>query len=149
MKVEHDVYLMLLRAKTLNDIDAWLFAMKDNHKLQADLINSIKDRLFKEGVDEDRRVLGTYSAFTEKLNPKKKVGTRYTLFDTGEFYSSIYIQVMNDYFLINGDGDKGDENLFDKFGDGIIGLDENLFDWFSDEIINKYREYADRILFGN
>ena len=149
MKVQHEVYLMLERAKMLNNASAWVYAMRDNYRLQADLINSIKDRLFKEGVDEDRRIIGTYSAFTEKLNPKKKVGTRYTLFDTGEFYSSIYIQVMNDYFLINGDGDKGDENLFDKFGYGIIGLDENLFDWFSEEIINKYIDYVGRVLYGD
>lgn len=148
MKVEHDVYLMVKRAKTLNDVDAWIEAMKDNRDLQLRLIRAVKDRLFQKGTDENGRVIGYYSPLTAKINPKKAVGSHYTLLDSGEFYESIYIGVMNDYFFIDGDGDKGKENLFTKFGEGIIGLDDNTFDWFGEEIINKYREYVERVLFG-
>jgi hypothetical protein len=147
MKVEHDVYLMLLRAKTLNDIDAWLFAMKDNRDLQIRLIKAVKNRLYTEGTDENGRIIGYYSPLSEKIDPKKITGTHYTLLASGEFYDSIYIGVMNEYFFIDGEMDKMRDQKW--FSEGIIGLDENLFDWFSEEIINKYREYADRILFGN
>lgn len=149
MKVQHAIYDMLQRARMLNDIDAWVYAMRDNRDLQLRLIKAVKSRLFTKGTDENGRIIGYYSPLTAKINPKKTVGSHYTLLDTGEFYDSIYIGVMNEYFFIEGDGDKGKENLFTKFGEGIIGLDEETFDWFSDEIINKYRDYADRILFRN
>ena len=147
MKVEHDVYLMLLRTKTLNDIDAWLFAMKDNRDLQIRLIKAVKERLFKEGTDENGRIIGYYSPLSEKLDPKKVAGTHYTLLASGELYDSIYIGVMNEYFFIDAETNKIKDQTW--FNEGIIALDETTFDWFSEEIINKYREYADRILFGN
>ena len=44
-----------------------------------------QDQLFKQGIDEDGDIIGTYSEFTEMINPSKVAGTPYTLFDTGEF----------------------------------------------------------------
>lgn len=149
MKVQHEVYLMLERAKMLNNASAWVFAMRDNKDLQIEIIRKVKDRLFKEGTNDQGKIIGTYSPFTEKLNRKKVAGTHYTLKDTGEFYESIYIGVMNDYFFIDGDGDKGKDNLFEKYGEGIIGLDYTTFDWFGEQIINKYLEYVGRVLYGN
>ncbi len=149
MKVQHEVYLMLERAKMLNNASAWVYAMRDNKDLQIEIIRKVKDRLFKEGTNDQGKIIGTYSPFTEKLNRQKVAGTHYTLKDTGEFYESIYIGVMNDYFFIDGDGDKGKDNLFEKYGEGIIGLDENTFDWFGEKIINKYIDYVGRVLHGD
>jgi hypothetical protein len=55
---------------------------------------------------------------------------------------------MNDYFFIEGDGNKGRENLFDKFGEGIIGLTDEQRDWLGGEVIIKYQQYVERVLFG-
>jgi hypothetical protein len=140
---------MLERAKMLNNASAWVYAMRDNKDLQIEIIRKVKDRLFKEGTNDQGKIIGTYSPFTEKLNRQKVAGTHYTLKDTGEFYESIYIGVMNDYFFIDGDGDKGKDNLFEKYGEGIIGLDENTFDWFGEKIINKYIDYVGRVLHGD
>jgi hypothetical protein len=140
---------MLERAKMLNNASAWVYAMRDNKDLQIEIIRKVKDRLFKEGTNDQGKIIGTYSPFTEKLNRIKVAGAHYTLKDTGEFYESIYIGVMNDYFFIDGDGDKGKDNLFEKYGEGIIGLDDTTFDWFGEKIINKYIDYVGRVLHGN
>jgi len=147
VKVQHEVYLMLERAKMLNNASAWVYAMRDNKDLQIEIIRKVKDRLFKEGTNDQGKIIGTYSINTEKINPIKVAGTHYTFVDTKEFFESIYIGVMRDYFFIDGDGDKGKDNLFEKHGEGIIGLDDTTFDWFGEKIINKYLEYIGRVLY--
>jgi hypothetical protein len=112
------------------------------------MLQRIKRRLFDEGTNEDDKIIGRYKAFTQKLNPEKVAGSPYTLYDTGEFYASLYVGFMSDYFFIDGDGDKGRENLFDKFGMGIIGLTDDQREWLGGEVIEKYKEYVRRVLFG-
>ncbi len=139
---------MLLRARTLSHAAAWAEALRDNPELQREMLQRIKRRLFDEGTNEDDKIIGRYKAFTQKLNPEKVAGSPYTLYDTGEFYASLYVGFMSDYFFIDGDGDKGRENLFDKFGMGIIGLTDDQREWLGGEVIEKYKEYVRRVLFG-
>lgn len=148
MKAPHAVYEMLQRARTLSHAAAWAEALRDNPQLQKEILQRIKRRLFDEGTDENDRIIGRYKAYTQKLNPEKVAGSPYTLYDTGEFYASLYVGFMADYFFIDGDGNKGRENLFDKFGEGIIGLTDEQRDWLGEEVIIKYREYVKRVLFG-
>jgi hypothetical protein len=149
MKVNHAVYEMLQRAKQLSEAKAWALAMVDNNDLHSDLLKRIKTRLTQEGTNEKGEIIGVYKPSTERINPKKHAGSHYTLFDTGEFYASLYVGFMTDYFFIDGDGDKGKENLFDKFGEGIIGLTEKDKEWLGEIVITKYLEYVENTLFGN
>ncbi len=74
---------------------------------------------------------GEYSDLTLKLHPEK-VRDKVNLFDTGEFYKSIDVKLNNDLFEIDANPIKIDENgnrtnLFDRWGEDILGLDdENL-----------------------
>ncbi len=147
MQVPHPVYEMLQRAARLSEAEAWAYALRDNTDLQEQILQSLKRRLFDYGTDENNRVIGVYSPYTQKIDREKVAGTPYTLKDTGEFYASMYIGVLSDHFFIDADGDKGNENLFTKYGEGIIGLNDDQLDWLGEEIITKYLEYVERVLY--
>ena len=86
------------------------------------------DQLFDEGIDSDGNSLGRYADFTIEL--KKEAGQRFdhiTLLDTGKFYKSFKITVSKGGFFIDADPVKEKSNLFDNFGEEILGLTkENL-----------------------
>ena len=97
-------------------------------------LNTVK-QLRTEHVDSDNKRLysqrhqsGVYSATTEYLSKgRKKAGTPYTLFDTGEFFKSFEVMYEDDGILIDADPIKKDTNLFEEYGEKILGLnDENL-----------------------
>lgn len=110
-----------------NEVDMWINSF-DKETIEQ-IINWIKvDQLEKEGINDLGQVIGLYSFATEKIsNGRKKAGDPYNLHDTGYFLQTLTVHVFKDYFITDADGQKQNENLFDKFGDGIIGLtDENL-----------------------
>lgn len=89
----------------------------------------IKNDQLQEGIDGNGQIIGFYSPATEKItNGRKKAGEPYTLEDTGAFYDSFHIDPLSDGFEIDADAQKNFvDNLFDKYGEDIIGLtDESL-----------------------
>lgn len=109
------------------------------------ILNYIKqDQLFEKGVNENDKIIGLYSKMTERLsNGKKKEGTPYTLFDTGEFYESINYLVGYKLINITADPIKIDEdgettNLFEKYGEGIIGLTTSSKEKLAIEIQKRF-----------
>lgn len=109
------------------------------------------DQLFSKGVDEDGDILGLYSEWTEMINPEKVAGTPYTLKDTGAFYKSMFIIVLVDSFIIDGDGKKIDEfgkvtDLFKWLGEGIVGLTEENRLKLKQEITDRFDKYVREIL---
>lgn len=103
-----------------------------------------QDQLFDQGIDEDGDVIGTYSEYTEIINPEKVAGSHYTLKDTGDFFDSFYIDVFPNYFEINANPIKTDEdgettNLFYEYGEGIMGLTTESMDKLSREILRLYK----------
>ena len=121
----------------------WVKVLQDQ-KFKEWILNLVRqDQLFKEGVDEDNEVIGYYSEWTEMMNPKKVAGTHYTLFDTGEFYQSFELIVGKDYFEINADPLKTNEdgettNLFYKYSTAILGLTDESKDKLAQELIRRY-----------
>ena len=86
---------------------------------------------------------GGYSDVTLKLNPEK-VRDRVNLLDTSEFYASITAKVDNNLLQLDADpiktDDKGkDTNLYDRWGEDIIGLNEEnlqqLIETLKDKLI--------------
>ena len=140
---------LLKRTKVLYDSIVW-FSSFDT-ELKTKIIGWIqKDQLLK-GIDEDGDIMGLYSKWTEIINPKKIAGTPYTLFDTGAFYKSMFIDVLTDFFVVDADPIKIDEegkktDLFKVYGDGIVGLTEESLDKLQIELKNKYIEYVRKIL---
>ena len=103
-----------------------------------------EDQLFDQGIDEDGDVIGYYSEFTEAINPEKVAGTHYTLKDSGEFFESFFLTIYPDYFEINANpikvNDDGEtENLFYKYTESIIGLTDDSKDKLGREILRRYR----------
>lgn len=144
----------LTKARTITHSEIWRMVF-DDPGFRKQLLDWVRyDQLFEKGVDEDNEIIGFYSEWTELLNPSKVAGTHYTLYDTGEFYSSFYLVVTNDSFIIDADPIKTDENgdvtnLFKEYGDGIVGLNEESRAKLAFEISKRYAQIYRRLLFGN
>ena len=142
------LYILCEKIKLLSEVNLWLNSFDE--KTNQQIIDWIKfDQLRNQGIDAKGNILGTYSIATEKINPLKVAGTPYTLEDSGEFFQSITIQIFRDYFLINGDGDKDNVNLFDKFGDDILGLTPENLDKLKILLTENAVNYARKILFND
>jgi hypothetical protein len=117
---------------------------KEFQKWILDLIRI--DQLFEQGIDSDGDVIGYYSYFTELMNPEKQEGTPYTLKDSGAFYKSMILFIGPDYFEVDADPIKVDNqtgeetNLFYKYGENIIGITDENLQKLRDEIKERYRE---------
>lgn len=142
------------RLRTLGTKSIWfkVFADKELSKMILDMVQ--QDQLMKQGVDEDGDIIGEYSEYTEMLNPAKEAGSHYTLFDTGAFYKSMRIIVLNDSFVIDAEPEKIDEdgrktNLFEEYGEGIIGLTKKSKQKLSIEIKKRFIKEVNKYLFGN
>jgi len=136
----------LRKMANLSDAIAWYEAFTPAFKKE--ILSWIQDdQLRKRGVDEDGDVIGEYSLYTQILSGgRKKFGDHYTLEDTGEFFKSMYVVVLSDSIVIEADPIKGNDNLFFKYGEGIIGLTEENIEYFQLELADKYREYARKVL---
>lgn len=129
MLSETSLYKRLKAYSRIEQDVAWMWSFLKDRDLKRDIIFLIQnDQLLKRGVDANEEVIGYYSQLTESIsNGRKKFNTHYTLKDTGEFFASMFVTVLKDSFIIDADGQKGKDNLFEKYGDEIIGLtDENL-----------------------
>jgi len=142
---DSDLYDKLKRLSEMNEDDAWMFAF-ENSSFRQEIIDSVRNRLFEKGTNDQGRVIGVYKPASERIDPNKIAGTPFTLKDTGRFYQSIYMGVFRDYFFIDANPQKGRDNLFDKFGDGIIGLDAEQKEWLNNRISEYYYEYIEQVL---
>ena len=134
-------YEFVERFSKLNEIEAWITSF------DADLEDEIWkliviEQLDKKGIDEYGDVIGLYSRRTEEIDPRKKAGTPYTLNDTSAFINSIAVQVGNDFFTVNGNGQKSNTNLFERYGDGIIGLTPDNLAIVKEMLKDKFIEYV-------
>lgn len=103
-------------------------------------------QLFDKGEDSTGRTLesigGAYAPFTVSVKKAKGQPTnRVTLRDTGEFYASFVVKPFKGGFTIDADPNKEDNNLFDDWGEDIVGLNqENLqivINFFRDAVLEK------------
>tara|TARA_R110001606_G_scaffold85719_5_gene194304 strand:- start:414 stop:887 length:474 start_codon:yes stop_codon:yes gene_type:complete len=110
------------------------------------------DQLRKRGVDEFGEVIGYYSMTTDAItNGQKAFNTHYTFEDTGEFFNKMFVIVMRDSLVIDSDGaDKVDENgttnLFNEYGNKIIGLTDANMEKLIQLLRKKYIAYARKVL---
>lgn len=139
---------LLKRAKTLSELKAW-FGVFDK-KTKSIIIDWVqKDQLTAKGVDGDGNVIGYYSYATELITRgKKQEGDHYTLDDTGAFYKSMQVLIFQQSFVILGDGDKGIENLYEKYGNKITTLENENLEKLKIIVRESYRNYVRSVLFG-
>lgn len=90
-----------------------------------------EDQLFEEGIDSkgvELNLENPYAPFT--IAYKRATGQpfdRVTLNDTGEFYDSWSVVMVNGSIFIEADTKKEDNDLAERYGVDIIGLtDENF-----------------------
>jgi hypothetical protein len=136
--------IKLRKALRLSSSLAWYEAF--DQQLIKIILNWIQQDQLQKGIDEDGDIIGLYSDFTESINSEKIAGTPYTLEDTGDFYKSMYIVVLNDSIVIEADPIKGTDNLFYKYGEGIIGLTEENMDKLREEVKKKYIKFIKNAL---
>lgn len=138
---------MLHNITKLSDVLAWYAVFDgDTKKRIVDLIR--EDQLREKGVNAQGDVIGYYSYATELItNGAKQEGTPYTLYDTGEFYRSMYMVVLRDAIVFEADPMKGDDNLFEKYGSNIINLTTQSREKMKEFLIINYRNYVRREIF--
>ena len=114
---------MLAKGKVLSESVAWFNAFSPTTRRE--IIEFVQqDQLMKKGVDGQDRIIGFYSYLTSLINPKKRFNTPYTLYDTGEFYRSMYVRVLLDAITIEGETRKMEDKKW--WTDKILTLtDEN------------------------
>jgi hypothetical protein len=139
----------LNRTRLLSDRVAWFEAFDTILKVK--ILDWVRYEQLAKGVDENDQIMGLYSEFTEMINPEKQAGTPYTLYDTGDFYRSLFMVILLDSFIIDGDDEKIDEfgnitRLFNWLGNGIVGLNEKSRQKLKNEIIIKFNKYVRKIL---
>lgn len=141
------LHKMLNSGKLLYDSVAWIYAFDTATKeFIIDLIQN--DQLTGKGINKYGEIIGLYSESTEMINSEKQAGTPYTFNDTGDFYRSMYVSVFNDGIEMNADPVKSPEdNLFEMYGTGIIGLTQENIGKLRERIKDKYIEYYKNTLF--
>lgn len=134
----------LLKAQRLSDSEAWF----DSHSssVKKIILNLIKEsQLRSKGIDENEKIIGLYSRATEIIsNGRKKAGDPFTLYDTGQFYRSMFIVVLKDSILIDADYTKMQDQ--DWWSINILGLTEKNLDIYAEMVRQNYIKYARRIL---
>ncbi len=127
------------------NIDQVIFDI-NKRQVSKDLIifyNTI-DQLFVKGENSLGQTLesirGGYSPATITIKIAKNQPTDHiTLKDTGEFYDSWTVVVkINEIEILANPIKPGGTNLFEEWGDEIVGLNE--------ENLEKYRQYLKRVL---
>lgn len=143
------LHKMLRRARLISDAVAW-FEFFDQ-RTKDEIIQWVQqDQLQEKGVNAANEVIGYYSPFTEMITRgQKEAGEPYNLFDTGAFYRSMYVLVLQDAVIIKGDGDKGNDNLFEKFGTNIINLTDTNKARLRTKLKDYYIGYLRKILLGS
>jgi hypothetical protein len=144
------IYKRLKRAKLLFDSVAWYEAFTPQIKTTIlDLIRD--DQLTAKGVDMDGDIIGRYSHATELMSGGAKLeGDHFTLDDTGDFYRSMFITVLRNSIIIDGDTEKMENSFSQKNGlwwrDEILGLTDENLQLVIIEIKKKYIQYARKVL---
>lgn len=139
---------LLVRAKILKDAEAWLQAMTPdlNRVILTRWIQ--QDQLFTRGVDATNKIIGLYSITTEIISRgRKRAGEPFTLYDTGAFYRSMFIDVLQDSFIVGARSGSYYEML-DQYWwtDEILGLTDENLQKLIEAVKVKYSTYVLRVL---
>jgi hypothetical protein len=122
----------------------------NNKEIQKEILDLNRiTQLFLKGEDSKGVDLNTmtqsgfgYSQRTIENKRRKNLPTnRVTLFDTGKFYKSFRLVIQPKYMDIVAQPNKGDSNLFDDFGDDIVGLSEDSLELLRSKLLPLIIDY--------
>jgi len=136
------LYALVQRISSLDEGLIFEIVFNDS-RIKDEIIRlNTEEQLFRRGIDSDGKSLGTYSPFTVEIKKKKGQPTnRITLKDTGEFYDSFRVTANRVSITIDADPIKDDNNLFDDFGEEILGLTDESREKLKEMAVKKYLEY--------
>ena len=135
----------LQKARILDESQAWIESITPSLETQIVRDWIQEDQLFRQGVDEDGDIIGLYSIATEKISRgRKKAGTPFTLYDTGAFYRSMFVQKLRDSIIIDAEPGEMEDQIW--WDDKILGLTDENLEKFITEVAFGYVEYVRRIL---
>lgn len=105
------------------------------------------DQLFYQGVDSNGYRLAPYSANTIVIKRRKNQPIdRTTLKDSGDFYDTFVLIFSSDLDFIVGADDSG-KNLFDRYGNDILGFTKDNKDEIINEVGNQFVEKTKKQIF--
>lgn len=133
------------RALTINKALFFVFSKPENQDLIIEL--NTEGQLFLKGVDSTGKDLsdigGDYSEFTIQEKKFKSLPFDHvTLFDEGDFYDTFAVDVMKDAILIEANTIKEGQDLQDRWGTDILGLNDESLTILIDEIIPEIIEFV-------
>jgi hypothetical protein len=136
----------LKRIRLLSENKAWFDTFTTATKNE--ILNWIKiDQLTDEGVDKFGNIIGVYSYSTQLITDgRKRAGEPYDLNDTGDFYRSMFVSVFLDSIIIDANAQKGNDNLFTKYGNAIIGLTDESFEKLKVKVLESYQKHLREVL---
>jgi hypothetical protein len=137
----------LRRVKLLSETIAWVKTFDRITKEQVlDWIR--EDQLRQRGVDKDGDVIGYYSRATESITKgRKRFNEHFTLFDTGDFYRSMFITVTSEDLFINATSQSYTDMQKKRWWtDSILGLTDENFEKLKRVVQRSYIKYAKEVL---
>ncbi len=143
MSFKTPVEEQLNKAIMLSDSIAWFETHTE--EVKQIILDYIRDDQLYEGVDSNNSFIGFYSYWTEVISDgKKRMGDPYTLEDTGAFYRSMFIKVLNDSIVIDADYVKVEDQ--DWWRIDILGLTEENLENYAELVKDNFITYARRVL---
>ncbi len=110
------------------------------------LIIELNIKQLQRGKDSKDKPIGRgyYSARSVKEFGKKPGPI--VLFEHGDFYASIHTEVINTTIVIDADGQKGNTNLFNRYGVDVVGLDGKSMNELGGMLKMKLAKYIWRLV---
>jgi len=142
------------KAKKLDSNRLMFEVLKNDKKIQKEILDLNRwAQLFRKGIDSDGILLsdvrpkGGYTSYTIQLKREKLQRTDHvTLRDSGEFYDSFKLKVSNTFFEIDANPNKDQTNLFDEWGEDVLGLTDESKDILTTKLIPLLQTKLNTIL---
>jgi hypothetical protein len=133
----------------LNEKNILFRAMVDNPQLEK-LAVKLNQKQLQDGKTANDRNLPNYSKTSVEVYGKEPGPM--TLKDTGDFYDSFDVILLEDGFVIDADSLKtdalgGTTDLFIKYGQDITGLNDENLSIFVEALIPKVQEAILKLIF--
>jgi len=120
-----------------------IFDFVINTEIKDLIIELNQDQLFDFGEDSEGKRLYSFSPqqpyAPSTIVLKERSGLpsdRLTLFQTGKFYRSFTVEVEGTDIVIDANGQKSNTNLFEEYGDDILGLNSQNMAIFIERLRN-------------
>ena len=149
IKAFTDTRLFKLSEKMVKEKEMFLFRVVFNSaQVKEEIIYlNTEEQLFEKGVDSKGVRIGDYSPFT--IMEKVRKNQRYdhiTLKDTGQFYDSWTVKIGRGFIELNASPIKDEDNLFEIYGEDVLGLTNESIEKLKPLLIEQYRYHIEKLL---